>query len=78
MINFKSTEVNIHGLKINRLEDASKVSLGMNHQVGIQVSVKTNQGFGHQGADQTHMYSPKSQLDDDDYMDANAIVGDKS
>jgi len=59
---------------VNSIGKLCVLSYGQNMQIGKSVSVKRNQGFGEQNADQVKMIHPISTINDNDLSDNNIVI----
>ncbi|CEG28684.1 hypothetical protein [Bacillus sp. B-jedd] len=70
---FKSTNIFIHNVKINVMENGAIVSLTRTRQVRKANHYKESFGFGVQGGDGVTLLGETSMVNDPDMVDHNSI-----
>jgi hypothetical protein len=64
--------INLGGVKVNSIDNASVLNLGTNQFIDHFISYKRNQGFGEQNGDFAPMFMPTSYIFDSDVSDSMA------
>lgn len=72
MVLFAPVQVNLLGIKINSLDNASVMNIGPIQYIDQYISYKRNQGYGEQNGDLARYFIPISYVFDADINDSSS------
>lgn len=72
MVVFSPVQVNLLGIKINTLDNASVMNIGPTLYIDQYISYKRNQGYGEQNGDLARYFIPISYVFDGDFNDSSS------